>query len=236
MTTLITAAEVVRYSNESENFPPQKVANFIFQKEQRLVRTLFGRDFWALLLADKVDYGDVQPWKSSETYASGDYVEYYGLTLKSLVDSNTEEPCEDTDGSNWEVAEKFASACYKTLWNDYLKFYLSWIIMAAAIEHSTYPVGGKGVTVWRDDRTGTASASPEVVNQRKAKLHNDAAEVLENMKAWMYYVYNVLDSNNADYCDFSEVKFLDGCDALPVEHRGRRIMLKNKRVIRIGDY
>lgn len=228
--TLTKAGEVIMFSPENDNMPASKIEPFIFQHEESLVWNLFGHDFWTLLKADLVDVSGATTWMSSKTYAIDDIVDYYGLYLKSLTGSNVVNPCEDTDGSNWEVLDKFENTCYQKLWDRYLKYYMSFIVIAEVVEHVTYPAGGKGVVIWKDDSSGISSAPHILIKSRINSLINKANMVMENMKKWMLRV-NGLPSTDNEYCDFSDVKFISKCDRLPVVTRGRRIITRRKRNI-----
>lgn len=183
MATLITVGEVLQASPESSRFPAALIAPHIQRKEDSLARTCLGRDFYDALLADKIDWGVVQTWKATESYSLDQYVDFYGMTLKSLANSNTTNPCED-DGTKWEAAEKFDTACYNTLWTTYLRPYLAFVVMASALDYATNPAGAKGVVEWSDE-SGARSASTAVLQGRKRKILEDANELLDNMKDWM---------------------------------------------------
>ena len=199
----------MRYSPESGKYPPQMVERHIFRKEQKFARECLGFDFYDLLIADLKDWSSIKAWVSGTSYDSGDLVNYYGLIIESKVAANTNDPCEDTGGAYWMLAQKFNTACYETLWADYMRDYLSFSIMAASIDHTTYPVSAKGAQEWAQEGggSGSKSASYQVFVGRKNKLLNDAAEVLENMKGWVLREHADTESE----CDFSEVLFVQQC-------------------------
>jgi len=221
MQTIMTAGEGVRHSPETSKFPPSLISPHIYQKEQTLVRQVLGQDFYDLLVADLVSYTGLTTWSPSQTYSTGAFVDFYGLILKSLVDGNTVHPCEDTAGTNWAAARRFNTDCYEDLWAWYLRPYLSAVIMASALDYATYPAGAKGVVEWADDASGARSASMPVFLARKTKLLNDAAEILENMKAYM------IKQDNDGTCDFSTVPFVD-CNNPRVTKTPRRRFLFRK--------
>lgn len=202
--TLITAWEVVRYSPESDHFPTAYVEPHIYPKEQTLRRTFLGKDFYDALIADQIDYGTPDEWSKSATYASGDYVNYFGATLVSLTGSNTVQPCDDPDNVYWGIPDKFETSCYQSLWELYLRQYLAYYVIAAPLEYTTYPSGGKGVTEWVDDGggfrdgSGVKSASRQTMSKRLERLNNDANEIQQNMVEWMN------DQTDDGACDFSD--------------------------------
>jgi len=218
--TLITAWEVVKYSPEADNTPTANVQPHIFQKEQAFARKVLGDDFYQLLIADLVDHGDVNAWDKSATYNTGDVVEYYGLTLKSLQDANTINPCEDTGGTWWAETQKFTTPCFESLWVLYLRRYLAFLIMADALEYTTYPSGARGVSERFDEALGVKSASWQIFAARKQRLLQDAGEILENMKSYMVKQHELWKEDNTTGCDFSKAGFV-ACDVSPSTFRGQ---------------
>lgn len=226
--TIITAGEVVRYSPESSKFPPQAVQPHIFRKERAFVRAFLGHDFYQLLLADLEDVTELQAWSPLAQYNTGDVVDYFGMTLKSLVDNNSVNPCEDPGATNWELMRKFQSECFENLWQQGLREHLAYTIMASAIDHTTFPAGARGVVEWVDDASSSRSASNSTFFARKNKLLSDASEALENLKEWIYREHTDTES----VCDFSEMLWLKGCTTKPGIHRARRFHFQNKRTQR----
>lgn len=216
--TLITPYEVVLLSPESNKFPPQWTEPHIYSKEQTLRRVYLGKDFYDALLDDLVDFGVVGKWDVSTTYASGDYVDYFGTTLQSIQADNTTQPCDDPENAYWIEPDKFETGCYQLLWEQYLGPYLANYIMAASIEHPTYPTGAKGTTEWTDDAemrqgAGVRSASQAVLSSRVKKLQNDANEILQNMQEW------IKDQNDAGTCDFSAALICQSQNPTPRKSR-----------------
>lgn len=224
ITTLISPGEVIRWSPESSKFPPSIVAPHILRKEQTLARSFLGLDFYDAIKADKVDISGKTAWVPGTSYPTGAIVDYFGLVLKSLADANTTNPCEDTDGTKWEEVRKFTSDCFENIWLQGLRDYLAYTVMAAALDHSTFPASGKGVAEWVDDASGSRSASYQVFVSRKNKLLADASESLENLKLWMYREH--IDTESA--CDFSDCLYIKGCSRKPGIHRGRRFHFTNR--------
>lgn len=210
-TTLITAWEVVKYSPESDKFPTAYVAPHIYAREQQVAREYLGVDFYALLIADLVDYGVVEDWDDTTTYSSGEYVNYYGSVLESLQDSNTTDPREDPANEYWIEADKFTTACYQSLWIEgQLRDFLAFFIISDAFQSTTHPSGGKGVTEWVDDGgardgAGSRSASASTLQMRLNGIRTQAAIRQENMQAWM------IRQNNAGTCDFSTALPVASC-------------------------
>jgi len=231
--TLLQEGEALRFSQESHNFPMAQARNVIFQREQNVRRTLLGHDFWALLEASLVEYTNIETWSAQKTYSLDDYVDYFGLVLRSTTDNNTVNPCEDNpdpEAAAWVNARKFDNDCYEALWHNYLGPFLTGMVMPDLLISQTYRAGANGVTVSSNDATGTSSASLKVVDAKRTSTYNLGMDALENMKAYMMRV-NALESTDAEYCDFSKVKFVKSCDLHPVERRGRRMITRGRRSI-----
>lgn len=188
MSSLITAWEVVRYSPEDDNFPTSKVEPFIETTEETLRRKWLGEDFYDTLLADKTSY-TATVWDATATYSQDDYVDYYGVILRSKTNSNTTAPCDD-DGTDWAEVNKFDTLCYNTLWTKYLRRYLAFIIMSKALKATTYPAGSKGVVKYIDDQAGTMGVSAKELESKVSALLKEADEILENMQEWIKDTYS----------------------------------------------
>lgn len=207
---------MVRYSPESQKFPPNAALPHIERKEKAFARSFLGADFYQTLLGDLVDTSGMQAWSPAKVYTTGNIVDYFGMALKSLEASNSVNPCEDIAGESWEAVKKFTSDCYETMWAEGLRDYLAYTVMASAIDHTTFPASAKGVGEWVDDASGLRSASYSIFVARKNKLLSDASEALENLRDWMYR------KHSEGECDFSGVLWLQGCSTKPKAHRGRR--------------
>lgn len=203
MSSLITAWEVVRYSPEDDNFPTAKVEPFIETTEETVRRKWLGEDFYDALLSDKASY-TATVWDSTATYAANDYVDYYGVILRSKTNSNTTAPCDD-NGTDWAEVSKFSTACYNTLWTKYLRRYLAFIIMSKALKAVTYQAGAQGVTKYLSEDTRVVSVTLQELEGKTTHLLKEADEILENMREWI----------KDTYTDYSNgVSSASGCSGL----------------------
>jgi len=189
------------------------------------VRAFLGRDFYEAMKLDLVDITGKVAWNPSTTYAVDDIVDYFGFLLKSLVGSNTLNPCEDAEGTSWQVLEKFQSECNQGIWENGMREYLACSIMASTLDHTTFPAGARGVTEWLDDAANSRSASQGILSARKQKLISDATEWLEALKDYVYREHIDEESN----CDFSEMLFIKGCTTTRGIHRPRRFHFLNSK-------
>jgi hypothetical protein len=219
--TLISAWEVVKYSPESNKFPTAYVEPHIYHKEQQVAREYLGLDFWDLLLADKVDYGLVENWDDTTTYASGDYVDYYGTVLESIQDDNTVDPVNDLANDYWIEAPKFETACYQSLWEvGGLRDFLAFFIIVEAFQSTTNPAGGKGLTEWIDDGgqrdgAGSRSASASTQQNRINGIRGQAEVRQKNMQIWM------IRQHEAETCLFTDALPIASCYIKPVQQPRR---------------
>lgn len=216
-TTLMTAWEVIKYSPLSDKYPPGDVEPHIFRTEQSFKRVTFGT-FYDTLKADLVDYGKLNDWDTTATYALNDYVIYYGTVLQSLTASNTVDPCED-DGAAWQQAKKFNTDCYNNLWTDgSLRDYLAFVIAQKSNAYTTYQLNAKGTTTHFSDETGTKTATRGEYGHIRGQLSVDIDESYENLICYM--------EDNCDTCTaFSTAKVMQKyCNNVKQPRRGRRFL------------
>lgn len=125
MKTLITPQEVIRYSDIDLN---TAVCNFrqINQIESYLFGTKFNSDLYKDLLADLIDYTDVETWKVTDVITTGTKKLYNGQYYVALADSTGIAP---SNKEQWEPGRKFESDCFNDLWCDVLANYLAMCIL-----------------------------------------------------------------------------------------------------------
>ncbi len=182
---IITAGEIVRYNYSSSKLQPALLQPHIKRKEESFANEVLGFDFYEALKADLVDVSGAQGYNGNKIYALGEKVVFYGLTLESLANNNTVNPCEDSAGVAWAPVQKFNSDCYEALYNGYLREAFCITVLSAALPHLTYPISSKGLSEWVDDGTGARSAGLDTVSSRAHTLRADAEEVVKNMQAYM---------------------------------------------------
>lgn len=125
MTALITPQEVIRYSDIDLNTP---VCNFrqIVQIESYIFGTKFNSDLYKDLLANLVDFSDVQTWKVTDVINEDDLKQYNGQYYVALESSTGVLP---TNKDKWSPAKKFQSDCFNDLWCEVLANYLAMVIV-----------------------------------------------------------------------------------------------------------
>ncbi|MDV7391610.1 hypothetical protein RZS08_09670, partial [Arthrospira platensis SPKY1] len=154
-----------------------------------------GEDFYDLLLADMVEYGDLDQWDGGP-YAAGDHVMEQGMIFTSLVDDNTSEIGDPLNAASWKEANKFTTACYNDLWTKgFLRELLAYSVILPAVTHVTYPTGAAGTVQKYEDMTGIRTAA----NPNYAKVI-DELQRGKNMRLRLVAKYI---ADNSGTCNFS---------------------------------
>lgn len=182
--TLITAFEVVHYSPVRFDYPTATICTAIKNKETTLFRQCLGLPFYEDLLEDLIEYdNDIPVYDPMVEYDEGDEVLLDGSIFISLVNSNTES-VEDNDA--WELAPKFASEKYQYLWENYIRYYLAYMIIHSTINYSTFQAGSMGlVNIKNYSEQGQSTVDQKSMWNWKANIKQDAIDVLDNMKDYI---------------------------------------------------
>lgn len=139
--TLLSSSEALYYVSHHYSLSASDVQKQIYLQERRAAQTVIGADFFVLLLADAVDYSAVADWVPG-TYNAGQFVRRQGLVYECTANGTTSDP---NGGLGWQLAEKFATACYNALWDNGLANFLSNIIFAASCNSIAYKVAPGGI-------------------------------------------------------------------------------------------
>lgn len=182
------------------------IARNIATKERWLKRQHFG-DLYDALLSDVQDHGILSEFDGTLTYSQGDKVIYYGSPLESKINGNTTEPCNDLDGSKWEILPRFSEDCYKQLWELHLREFLAYLLVYETLEYSSFPVTSFGVVERMNDITNERTASTENFRAVKKKMANDWQERLDNMLAW------IREQKEDEICLFEGFPFDKECES-----------------------
>lgn len=160
MRTLITAAEVVRYTPVASDFPTAKLCQQIPAEELNAFVDHIGYDFYLKLQDDLVNYDGVAAWDPGATYADGALVMNDGIVYESIIAGNTEPIGDPLNLSAWKEADKFTTACFNSLWVDgFLREFLAFTMVASVLPHVTYPTGSIGTVQKYEDQTGVKTVS-----------------------------------------------------------------------------
>lgn len=217
MKTILTAWEVIKYSFVADHFPPNYVEKAISMEEQDFALSCLGWDAYEAMLADIADFGTVEEWNGSNTYAADDLAVFYGTVLKSLINGNTVIPSTDTAGVAWVEVDKFTTAKYQKLYEEHLRQYLAYKIAASSLDYSTYQSGGRGVIETFDENANTRTASKAIFIGIKQKAKADTDKML-------YQMQEFIKRNETDYSDF---RIFESCnESCRVRHSGRRIFFR----------
>lgn len=151
--------------------------------ETTLFRRCLGIPFYKKLLEDVIRYDNIPDYNHLLTYAEDDLVLLDGTVFRSLVNSNTEHP---VIVSNWEIAPKFTNAYYQELWDNFLRYYLGYMLIYTTITYSTFQAGEKGVMQTKNyQEVGQSTVDLKTLNVWKKNCKNDAIDYLENMKEYI---------------------------------------------------
>jgi len=132
---------VLYYASHHYSLSASDVQKQIYLQERKAAATAIGRDFFALLLADVVDYSAVIDW-SPGTYFLGSLVRRLVLIYEVADAATSTDP---NGGVGWALEPKFNTACYNLLWDEGLAAFLSNIIMAASCNSIAYKVAPGGI-------------------------------------------------------------------------------------------
>lgn len=184
MATLITAYEVVKYSPVRFDYPTATICTAIKNKELSLFRDCLGTDFYNLLLADVINYHNIPEYNIYTRYTTGDIVFYDGTLFVALQGAPPSTPLEDD--SSWAIAPKFTTTKYQVLWDDYLKYYLAYMIIHSTINYSTFQAGSMGLVLIKNyTEQGQSTVGLKELWNWKSNIKQDAVDFLENMKAFI---------------------------------------------------
>ena len=203
-TTLLSSSEALYYVSHHYSLSASDVQKQIFLQERRAAQTVIGADFFALLLADAVDYSAVADWVPG-TYNAGQFVRRQGLVYECTANGTTSDP---NGGLGWQLAEKFTTACYNALWDNGLANFLSNIIFAASCNSIAYKVAPGGIV--QINAQDAQQAAIQTAQTVATKYREDANSWWE--LASQYAIDNNETCNGA-YNDFLPVKKHIACTA-----------------------
>lgn len=198
MRTLLTEYEAVMYGRLEKSVPGCDLSD-IAQIEQREFRNRLGWDFYQELLGDMHDYTDegewgvIQEWDVATNYPEGNYVLYDGAYWVADTDTIGEPP----PHTDWSLAQKFAEACFNTLFCDYLGRYLALCL----IKNSTVPMAiqMKAAGIVQQMGDDFKPVSDKMVDKLQNWYGANISLVFENMHDWMIRV-NDPDSDDSQTC------------------------------------
>jgi len=151
--------------------------------ETTLFRRCLGIPFYKKLLEDVISYSNIADYNHLIAYSEGDLVLLDGTVFESLVNVNTETPVVET---NWKVAPKFTNVYYQELWDNFLRYYLGYMLIYSTVTYSTFQAGAKGVVQMKNyQEVGQSTVDLKTLNVWKMNVKNDALDYLDNMKDYI---------------------------------------------------
>jgi hypothetical protein len=216
--TLLSSSEVLYYASHHYSLSASDVQKQIYLQERKAAATVIGRDFFALLLADTIDYSAVIDW-SPGMYFFGTLVRRLGLVYEVVDASTSTDP---NGGTGWAIAQKFSDPCYNSLWEEGLANFLSNIIMAASCNSIAYKVAPGGIVqINAQDAQQAATDRAQAVAE---KFRTDANE-------WWELAVQFARENNAkgENCEDVFAEFLPVKQWISCTAEERRNMLGRAR-------
>ena len=195
--TIITPLEVIKNSSISSKVSTKFLCDHIPQVEMTFARTCLGADLYNRLLGNIRTFTKIEAYDPTKAYMLCDKVNYFGILLESTINSNTVNPCDDTNGC-WTEGKKFRSKCFNDLWCNGLKDYLAYAVLCESLEYMTYEIGAMGLVEKSGEHYRTAAKG--TFNTVKTKILKDTNTRLDNLIFYM--------ECNAERCGWEDCLFL----------------------------
>jgi hypothetical protein len=146
-------------------------------KEEKAFRECFGWTFYEELLADLVDYSGLSVYDGTQSYVLDDQVLWDGQPYKALV-ANTTAHKNPLKGE-WECLPKFATPCFETLWDGYMRQYLAMAVLTTVAVTNSIRFTHIGTQKNFTDHS-VAADIPDVMRWKKEVI-GDMDDIFNNM-------------------------------------------------------
>ena len=209
---MITACEIVQHSPATKEH--KAICRQIAVCLNEIFRDCLGDDFKVVLQTEadtvaaayEADANYQGDFNENVTYTTGQIVKYCGRYYTANADGTTGQIEYPDCSTMWDLQVKFSTACYETMWNDYMVGYLAYAIYLEAIPEINI-MEGNGF--FRQDTDGTGAKSLDK-NWYQSFCRSMADLTAKRLKALKCYIE---DQAKAETCDFSTVLFLNNnCD------------------------
>lgn len=142
---------------------------------------------------------------TGQDYSENDVILWYGQLLISTTNNNSTDPCAlDT---KWTPLKKFTDDLLNVLWDDYLRYYLSFQLAGKSLIYNTYQLGSKGTMKYsedfRDNSSGLSTVDTKELYGIKKQFLSDAKDILVDMFAFVKEVTDTYDTTL-----FSEMQYM----------------------------
>lgn len=176
--SLINAYEVRYYSPAGPNFDVNVFNRIIETRERYTANKCLGWTFYDKLVTDLNSYSG-QDWNNSDTYSTADIRNdsSTGLVYRALQNVPASIPLSDTN--YWELAPKFATAAYNSLWGGGLRDYLAISVYRAALTPATFKGTSQGVT--RHVGSNEEAATKDELSYTVSALKDMETEAYSNL-------------------------------------------------------
>lgn len=220
MSNIITQYEVIRYSPAPRDFPPGRITERIPLVEQTIGREKLGYDLFLAMVADLNAVPTGEQWVDCGDYALDDVVLKNGVYYISTAANNNTDP--ELEGSDWDQYNKFQSACYNTMWTDYLRGIFAYSVYSAALPFATLTADGAGLVVQEKDDKGRRAAKKSEITAMQSFLKQEMDAMWRNLNAWLFNT----DAGKACAETLPDCLLLDGRSGPAESIRQRRVMYR----------
>ena len=107
-----------------------------------------------------------------------------GVYYQSTANNNNTDP--ELEGSDWVQYPKFETACYNTMWNDFLRGVFAYTIYSAALPFATIGAGAQGVTIQEKDEKGRRAGNNQEIKAMQSHLKQEVDTMFRNLDAWLF--------------------------------------------------
>lgn len=188
---LLTTNEILRLNPTYRNTDMGNYCSNISIVEYDCFNACFGLDFRDAMIADKINYDNLQEFQEDYEYNLGDAVIHMNTIYVSKEDNNVDNL---SNLSKWGIAKYFNNPKYNSLWDVGLGMYLSLKVIIQAYPHIAYQIEGKGIGKIYEDSGFRTVDKPEYYMILKSMEHT-ASLALKAAK--MFYNANFVSVNNS---------------------------------------
>lgn len=186
---LITAAEVLRYTQAGNGFPTAVICNQIGLIEPDFGYECLGEELYEWLLENlEPAPTNISEWVEGAEYEDGAFVKRNDCTFESLLGCNRNDPLSDPD-ETWQAFKRFGeNDCANEFWEKALRPVLALKVYAASLNYASRPTGANGMTVLAGTSEfggqGFRTANKGELADYKTDLVADIERATRNMLRW----------------------------------------------------
>jgi hypothetical protein len=214
MQTITTPQEVIRYSPTRNDFPPNELIQAIYRFEKIFFKDCL-KDLYDAMKESVVQY-DYVCFEKNQSYGAGVFVLFNGIIYESLVSSNDTIPKE---GPRWKEPVKFSDPEVESIWNEVLKYLISYNVLLRVITFTTMQSGSKGLIVFTEDDSNIKGATNKDVIEFKRELNFSINE-------YQNIFQDIINESNSDIFVLCKSGCGNKSEELNIVNRNRRVMVR----------